>query len=374
MRFLGHDSTELRSMLRSYSQEKIQPHVAAWDAQEALPQEFIADLGAMGFLGVTLPEAAGGAGLNSMDYAVIVEELSRVDPSVGLTVAAHNSLGLEHLYRYASPELQEEMVKPLARGEALAAWALTEPGSGSDASGLRSRAKRVGDQYLLNGSKTFITNPTIGRVTVVIAREEDGISAFAIPHETPGFSIGRKLLKLGMRASDTAEVILSDCRLPQRFRLGESGEGFRQAKSILAGGRISIAALAVGVAQGAFEVAHKYAAERETFGKSINRHQSVANMLADMATEIAAARLLTMQAAWQRDQDVPYLLAASQAKLFASELAVRVANNAVQILGGYGYMREYPAEKYYRDAKLATIGEGTSEVQRLVIAKILRGD
>jgi alkylation response protein AidB-like acyl-CoA dehydrogenase len=373
---LNETQKQVKKIVRDYAEERIKPLVAEYDEKEEMPLDIIKELGEMGFLGITIPEEYGGAGMSTMEYATIVEELSRVDPSIGLTIAAHNSLGMQHIFQFGNEELKKKYVVPLAEGEYLAAWGLTEPGSGSDARALRSKAEKTNDGFILNGTKTFITNPTHGGLVVVMARDDIGdpkhkISAFVVEKGTPGYSIGKKLLKMGMRASDTAELLFDNCEIPEENLIGERGMGFRQAMHILEGGRISIAAMSVGIAQGAYEIALKYAKEREAFGKTIIHHQAVGNMLADMSTEIEAARLLVQKAAAMKDADRDYNLIASQAKLYASELCVRVANDAVQILGGYGYIREYPAEKFFRDAKLATIGEGTTEVQKLVITRYL---
>ena len=373
---LNEAQQQVRDIVRDFAEAKIRPQIEKFDEAEEFPVEIINELGAMGFLGITIPEEQGGAGMSTLEYATIVEELSRVDPSIGLTIAAHNSLGMQHVFSFGSDFLKEKYVRPMAEGKMLAAWALTEPGSGSDAGALRTKAESTEDGYLLNGTKTFITNPTYGGATVVMARTETDdpkhdISAFVVEKGTPGFSIGKKLLKMGVRASDTAEIIFEDCLIPKENLIGKLGSGYHQALDILDGGRISIAAMSVGIAQGAFETALKYSKERETFGKPIIKHQAIAHKLADMSTEIEAARLLTFKSAYLKDKGADYVLACSHAKLYASELCVRVANEAVQILGGYGYMREYPVEKFFRDAKIATIGEGTTEIQKMVITRYL---
>ena len=373
---LNEAQKQVKDIVRAYAEKYIRPQVEKYDEAEELPMEIIHELGEMGFLGITIPEEYGGTGMSTLEYATIVEELSRVDPSIGLTIAAHNSLGMQHIFQFGSAEQIEKYVRPMAEGKHLAAWALTEPGSGSDARAMRLKVTETEDGYILNGTKTFITNPTYSSAVVVMARSgqgkgKEGISAFIVEKGTPGYSIGKKLLKMGMHASDTAELVFEDCHIPKENIIGKPDTGFDQAMDVLDGGRISIAAMSVGIAQGAFDVAFKYAQERETFGKPIIRHQSIGNKLADMSTEIEAARLLVMKSAEMKDTGKNYHLAASQAKLYASELCVRVANEAVQILGGYGYIREYPAEKYLRDSKLATIGEGTTEVQKLVIIHYL---
>lgn len=373
---LNEAQQQVKSIVREFAEARIRPQVEKFDEAEEFPVEIMNELGEMGFLGITIPESHGGAGMSTLEYATIVEELSRVDPSIGLTIAAHNSLGMQHVFSYGSDFLKEKYVKPMAEGKCLTAWALTEPGSGSDAGALRSKAEITSDGYLLNGTKTFITNPTYGGATVVLARTESDdpkhyISAFVVEKGTKGFSIGKKLLKMGCRASDTAEIIFEDCLIPKENLIGELGQGYHQALDILDGGRISIAAMSVGIAQGAYEAALKYSKERETFGKPIIKHQAIAHKLADMSTEIEAARLLTFKSAYLKDEGKNYILASSHAKLYASELCVRVANEAVQILGGYGYMREYRVEKFFRDAKIATIGEGTTEIQKMVITRHL---
>lgn len=370
---------QVQGIVRDYAEDKIRPVVSQYDEAEELPLDIIRELGEMGFLGITIPEEYGGTGMGTLEYATIVEELSRVDPSIGLTIAAHNSLGMQHIFQFGSDFLKEKYVRPMAEGKYLAAWALTEPGSGSDSYNMRSKALLEKNTWTINGTKTFITNPTHGGAVVVMARsgakdDKHDVSAFVVEKGTPGFNIGKKLLKMGMHASDTAELVFENCTIPSENLIGDRGMGFKQALDILDGGRISIAAMSVGIAQGAYEIALKYSKERETFGKIIIKHQAVGNMLADMVTEIEAARLLTYKAAALKDAGKNYIMAASQAKLFSSELCVKVANNAVQILGGYGYIREYPAEKFLRDAKLATIGEGTTEIQKLVISRLLMED
>jgi len=364
----------LREEVRRFAHREIRPYVMAWDEAKAFPMEAIQKLGAMGMMGVIFPEAYGGAGMGYLEYAVVVEELSRVDGSVGLSVAAHNSLCSNHIFAQGSEAQRQKYLRPLASGAVLGAWALTEPEAGSDAGALRTVARRDGDHWVLNGTKNFATHGTVGGIAVVMARTRagegtDGISAFILEKGTPGFRAGKQENKLGMRASDTSELILEDARVPAENLLGEEGVGFRQAMKTLDGGRISIAALALGMAQGAFEACVKYAAIRKTFGKHLNEHQSIQFKLADMQVQIEAARLLVYKAATLKDQGLPYAKAASMAKLYASEMACRVADEAVQMHGGYGFIKDYPVEKFYRDVKLCTIGEGTSEVQRMVIAR-----
>ena len=346
-----------------------------WDEASKFPCELIPQLGQLGLLGVVFPERYGGAGLGYVEYATAIEELARVDGSVGLITAAHNSLCTNHIYKFGSEEQRQKYVVPLAQGKKLGCWSLTEPGAGSDAGGTRTVAVRRPGGWVLNGAKTFTTNGHYADVCVAMAvtdkaKGAKGISAFILEKGNPGFRPGKKENKLGMRASDTSEVIFSDCFVPEGNLLGDEGHGFVNSLQVLDGGRISIAALALGMAQGAYEAAVKYAKERKQFGKTISEFQAIQFKLASMATEIEAARLLVYHAAWLADQNSSrFTKESSMAKLYASEVGVRVANEAVQIFGGYGYIKDYPAEKFYRDAKLCTIGEGTSEIQRLVIAR-----
>ena len=374
------EQQHLRKSVREFAEGEIAPHVMEWDEQSVFPAEILPKLGEMGLLGVIFPEQYGGTGLGYIEYALVIEELARVDGSVGLIVAAHNSLCSNHIYKFGSEAQKEKFLKPLAQGKKLGAWSLTEPEAGSDAGGTRTTAVRDGNEWVINGAKTFTTNGHYADVCVAMAltdksRGSHGISAFILEKGMTGFKPGKKENKLGMRASDTSEVIFSDCRVPAENLLGPEGEGFTGSLKILDGGRISIAALALGMAQGALEAATKYAKQREQFGQAISEFQAVQFKLADMATEVEAARLLVFQAAWLADrQDVRFTREASMAKLFASEVAVRVANECVQIHGGYGFIKDYPAEKFYRDVKLCTIGEGTSEIQKLVIARQLLGN
>jgi hypothetical protein len=369
---------EIRRSVREFARREIAPHVLEWDESQHLPREVLAKLGELGMMGVIIPQEHGGSGLGYPAYAAVIEELARVDPSIGLSVAAHNSLCANHIYLYGTEEQRRRWVGPLARGERLGTWSLTEPTAGSDAGGTRTRAERVGGGWVLNGSKTFATHGISADVAVVFAVTDPGagkhgISAFILERGMPGFRPGRKENKLGMRASETAEIVMEDCEVPDGHLLGRAGEGFVNAMEILDGGRISIAALAVGTAQGALDAALAYARQREQFGKPIASFQAVQWMLADMATEVDAARLLTLRAAHLKEAGRRTTLESSMAKLFASEVSVRVAEKGIQIHGGYGYTKDYPAEKFWRDAKLCTIGEGTSEIQRLVIAReILR--
>ncbi len=350
-----------------------------WDEASHFPSEIIPKLGEMGLLGVIFPEKYGGAGLGYIEYVIAIEELSRVDGSVGIIVAAHKSLCTNHIYKFGSEEQRQKYVVPLAQGKKLGCWSLTEPQAGSDAGGTRSVAVKRGNCWVLNGAKTFTTNGHYADICVAMAVTEKskgshGISAFILEKGMPGFRPGKKENKLGLRASDTSEVVFSDCCIPVANLLGQEGEGFINSLQVLDGGRISIAALGLGMAQGAYEAAVKYAKERKQFGKSISEFQAIQFKLADMATQIEAARLLVYHAAWLADRkDVRFTKESSMAKLYASEVAVRVANEAVQVFGGYGFVKDYPAEKYYRDVKLCTIGEGTSEIQRLVIARQILG-
>jgi alkylation response protein AidB-like acyl-CoA dehydrogenase len=373
------EQNHLRKSVREFAEGEIAPHVMEWDECSHFPLELLPKLAEMGLLGIIFPEEYGGAGLGYIEYATVIEELSRVDGSIGLTVAAHNSLCTNHIYKFANEEQKRKYLLPLAQGQKLGAWSLTEPEAGSDAGGTRTTAVRDGKHWVLNGAKTFTTNGRFADICVAMAvtdksNDSHGISAFILEKGTPGFKPGKKENKLGMRASDTSEVIFSDCRVPAENLLGPEGEGFISSLKILDGGRISIAALALGMAQGALEAATNYAKQRKQFGQAISEFQAIQFKLADMATQVEAARLLVYHAAWLADQkDVRFTRESSMAKLFASEVAVSVANECVQIHGGYGFIKDYPAEKYYRDVKLCTIGEGTSEIQKLVIARQLLG-
>jgi alkylation response protein AidB-like acyl-CoA dehydrogenase len=373
---LTAEQISIRDMVRDFAQKEIAPHIMEYDEKKEFPVDIIKKLGELGLLGIIYPEKYGGAGMGYIEYALIIEELSAIDPSIGLIVAAHNSLGTLHIFTYGSEEQKQKYIPPLLDGTTLSAWALTEPGSGSDAKALKTVGVKEGDHWILNGSKTFITNANYSDYHVVIAITDPekgtrGISAFVVEKDTPGFKISKNLNKLGMRASDTAELFFDNCKIPAGNILGKEGEGFHQAMSILDGGRISIGAMCVGIAQGAYQNTLKYSREREAFGRTISDFQATKFKLADMAMEIDAARLLIMRAAWMKDNEMELNLESAMAKLYASEVAVRVANEAVQIYGGYGFIKEYPAEKFYRDAKLGTIGEGTSEILRLVIAREL---
>jgi len=369
---------EIKRIAREFAEKEIRPHVMEWDEKQIFPIEVLKKLGQLGFLGVLVPTEYGGAGLGYTEYVTIVEELSRVDGSIGISVAAHNSLCTGHIYTCGTEDQLRRFVVPLAKGEKIGAWSLTEPEAGSDAGGTQTVARLDGDHWILNGQKTFTTHGHYGDICVAMAVTDKsaghhGISAFILEKGMPGFFPGKKENKLGLRASDTSTVIFEDCRVPKENLLGEPGQGFIDALKILDGGRISIAALGVGMAQGAYEAALHYAKQRKQFGRPIAEFQAIQFKLADMATEIDAARLLTHRAAWMKQQGMQTTAHASMAKLYAGEVAVRVANECVQVHGGYGFIKEYPAEKFYRDVKLCTIGEGTSEIQRLVIAReILR--
>lgn len=373
---LTEEQQQVKKMVREFAETEIKPHVMAWDEAQHFPRELFTKMGELGLTGVIFPEEFGGAGMGYVEYATVIEEIARVCGSVGLSVAAHNSLCTNHIFQYGSEEQRKKFVTPLARGEKLGAWALTEPGSGSDASGMMTTAVRRDGGWVINGSKNFITHGISSDICVVTAvtnREmrSRGVSAFVVERGTKGFIAGKKENKLGVRASETASIIFEDCWVPNENLLGERGRGFVNAMQILDGGRISIAALALGIAQGAYESALKYSQERKQFNQPIFDFQGIQFKLADMATQIDAARLLTLRAAWLKDSKRPTTRESAMAKLYASEVAVRVAEEAIQIHGGYGYTKDYPPEKYWRDSKLCTIGEGTSEVQRLVIARQL---
>jgi alkylation response protein AidB-like acyl-CoA dehydrogenase len=370
------DQRQLRNTVREFCEAEIKPHVMEWDEAQTFPAGVFRKLGQLGVLGAIFPEELGGSGYSYVDYAIVMEELARVDPSIALSVAAHVSLCANHIYIAGSEEQKRRYIPKLASGEWIGSWSLTEPESGSDAAQARASAVREGDCWVLNGVKTFTTNAHVADVGVVMAVTDrsasaHGISAFIIERGTPGYSFGKKENKLGMRCSPTGDVILTNCRVPDSQVCGNIGEGFVDALRILDGGRISIAALGLGVAEGAYEAALAYSKQRKQFSRFISEFQAIQNKLADMATEIDAARLLTQRAAWLKDSGASVNKESSMAKLFASETAVRVSNEAVQIHGGYGFTKDYPVEKFFRDAKLCTIGEGTSEIQRLVIARQL---
>ncbi|TDI46987.1 MAG: acyl-CoA dehydrogenase [Acidobacteria bacterium] len=372
------DQQLLRRTVREFAESEILPHVMEFDERQEYPREIMAKAAELGLFGILFPEKYGGAGLGYMEYAIAIEELSRVDGSVGISVAAHNGLCSNHIYLFGNEAQREKWLKPLASGEWIGGWSLTEPTAGSDAGGTRSTAIEDGDHWILNGSKTFTTHGTVGDVVVVFAvtdkdKGKHGISTFVIRQGTPGFRPGKKENKMGLRASDTSEVIMDNCRIPADQLIGKRGEGFIDAMKVLDGGRISIAALALGMSRGAYEAAAKYATEREQFGKPIASFQAIQFMLADMATKIDAAAMLIYRAAWMKDNGQNVTKESAMAKLFASEIGIEVADKALQIFGGYGYVKDFPVEKFYRDMKLCTIGEGTSEIQRIVIAReILR--
>lgn len=373
------EQIQLRRSVREFAESEIAPHVMEWDEAQTFPLDVIRKLGALGYLGSLFPEELGGAGLGYIEYSIIIEELSRVDGSVGIIVAAHTSLCSNHIFKAGNAEQRQRYIPKLASGEWIGCWSLTEPEAGSDAAGTRTTAVRDGDCWVMNGAKTFTTNAHYADVCVAMAvtdrgAAQHGISAFILERGVPGFSPGKKENKLGLRASATGEVIFQNCRLPHSQLLGKQGEGFVDSLKILDGGRISIAALALGMAQGAYDAALRYSQVRRQFGRPISEFQAIQNKLVDMATEIDAARLLIYRAGWMLDQGRRVTKESAMAKLFASEAAVRIANEAVQIHGGYGFIKDYPVEKFYRDVKLCTIGEGTSEIQRLVIARQLLKD
>jgi alkylation response protein AidB-like acyl-CoA dehydrogenase len=367
---------EIQRTVRDFCEAEVKPLAARWDESESFPHEVVRKLGELGLLGMVVPEEYGGTALGALGIAVVVEEVARYDGSLALTVASHNGLGTSHLLKFGSEGLRRRHLPAMAAGEKLAAWGLTEPGSGSDAAALRTTALRRGDRWVLNGTKLFITQGTVGGVFVVLAvtepgKRQKGITAFLLEKGMKGFAQRPIHGKLGMRSSDTAELHLEDVEVPDENRIGEVGMGFVNTLQILDKGRITIGALAVGLARGALEEAKSYAKERRTFGKPIAEHQAIAFMLADMATETAAARLLVHRAAALADQGLPFGREAAMGKLFASEAAMRATTRAIQIHGGNGYTHDYPVERYFRDAKLCEIGEGTSEVQRMVIARDL---
>jgi alkylation response protein AidB-like acyl-CoA dehydrogenase len=373
---LTDDQQLLARSVRAFAEAEMAPHVRAWDDAQHFPHELLPKLASLGLMGIQIPEALGGAGMSSVDYCLALEELARVDPSIALSVAAHNGLGLAHLAMYGSEAQKQRYVTALAAGDKLAAWGLTEAGSGSDAAAMRTTARRDGDHWVLDGSKCFITHGASADILVVMAvtdrtKGAKGISAFVIERGAPGLAAGKKEDKLGMRASETVEVLLQGCRIPAENLIGEEGQGFIQTLQVLDAGRIGIAALAVGLAQGAYDCARKYAFERTQFGVAIGTFPSIRAKLVSHAAAVQAARLLTLRAAWLKDQGRRMTLESSMAKLYASEIAVRASEDAVQIHGGYGFVKDYPAEKFFRDVKLTTIGEGTSEIQRLVIARQL---
>ena len=377
---LTDEQEQLRREVRAFAEREVAPHVNEWDEKSEFPHAVVKKLGEMGLMGVIFPEELGGAGLGYVEYVLAVEELSRVDGSVGIIVASHNSLCTNHIMVGGNDAQKKRWIPKLASGEWLGAWGLTEPGSGSDAGGMRTTAVKRDGGWVLNGSKTFITNGTYANCALVLAVTDKekathgGISAFLVEKGTPGFRSGKKENKLGLRASDTAELIFEDCFVPDDCLVGELGGGFKDAMRVLDGGRISIAALALGMARGALDAAVKYSKQRKQFGKAISEFQAIGFKMADMATQLDAAWLLTMRAAQMKDQGKNVTREAAMAKLFAGEAACKICDEGVQIHGGYGFIKDYPAEKFYRDVKLCTIGEGTSEIQRMVIAReLLKG-
>lgn len=376
---LTDEQEMLRRTVREFAESEIAPHVMTFDEKQEFPLEIIKKAGELGLLGILFPEEYGGAAMGYVEYALVVDELSRVDGSVGISVAAHNGLCANHIFKFGSDEQRKRWLTPLASGRWIGGWSLTEPTAGSDAGGTRSVAREDGDHWVVNGSKTFTTHGSVGDVVVVFAvtdkdKGKRGISAFVIEQGTPGFRPGKKENKMGLRASDTSEVIMEDCRLPADQLIGERGMGFINAMQILDGGRISIAALALGMARGAFDAARKYATEREQFGKPIAEFQAIQHQLADCATRLEAARLLVYNAARLRDAGRPFIREAAMAKLYSSEAAETITSAAVEIFGGYGFSTEYPVEKFYRDAKIGKIYEGTSFMQLNTIAKLILAD
>ncbi|HEU5340145.1 acyl-CoA dehydrogenase family protein [Edaphobacter sp.] len=376
---LTAEQEQLRREVRAFAEREVKPHVAEWDEKSEFPHEVVKKLGTMGLMGVIFPESLGGAGMGYVEYVLAVEELSRVDGSIGIIVASHNSLCTNHIMLAGDGEQRKRWVTKLASGAWLGAWGLTEPGSGSDAGGMRTTAVRKGDRWVLNGSKTFITNGTYANCALVLALTDKakgthgGVSAFLVEKGTKGFRPGKKENKLGLRASDTSELIFEDCEVPAENLVGKEGEGFKDAMRVLDGGRISIAALSLGMARGALDAAVEYAQQRKQFGKAISEFQAIQFKFADMATELDAAWLLTMRAAKMKDAGMRVTRESAMAKLYASEAACRICDAGVQIHGGYGFIKDYPAEKFYRDVRLCPIGEGTSEIQRMVIAREILG-
>ena len=359
---------------RDFAEQYIRPHIMEWDEAQHFPREIMTKAGEMGFMGIFIPEEYGGSGLGYHEYVAIIEEISKVDPSIGLSIAAHNSLCTGHIFYFGSEEQKQKYLPKLASGEWIGAWGLTEHNTGSDAGGMNTTAIREGDYYILNGSKNFITHGKSGDVAVVIARtgekgDSHGMSAFIVERGTPGFSGGKKEDKLGMRASETAELIFDNCKIHKDNLIGQEGEGFVQSLKLLDGGRISIGALSLGIAKGAYEASLKYSKERVQFGKPISSFQGISFKLSDMATEIAASELLIHKAASMKNNGEKVTITGAMAKMYASEACVRIATEAIQIHGGYGYIKEFPVEKFFRDSKLCTIGEGTTEIQKLVIAR-----
>jgi len=380
---MNFDYSETQAMIaqsiRDFAEKNIRPYIMEWDEVQTFPIQLFKKLGEMGFMGVLVPEELGGSGLGYHEYITIIEEISKVDPSIGLSVAAHNSLCTNHILSFGNEEQKKKWIPKLATGEHIGAWGLTEHNTGSDAGGMNTTAVKEGDHWIVNGAKNFITHGKSGDIAVVIVRtgkkgDSKGMTAFVFEKGMPGFTSGKKENKLGMRASETAELIFDNCRIPDANRLGEVGDGFVQSMKVLDGGRISIGALSLGIAKGAYEAALKYSKERHQFGKAISQFQAIAFKLADMATEIEASELLLHKAAFLKNNNRNMTTLGAMSKMYASEVCVKVANDAVQIHGGYGYTKDYPVEKFYRDSKLCTIGEGTTEIQKLVISRnILKG-
>jgi len=374
----GFDFSETQRMVaasaKEFAEQHIRPYIMQWDESQEFPVEVFKKAGKMGFMGILVPESLGGSGLGYHEYIAIIEEISKVDPSIGLSIAAHNSLCTTHILSFANVAQKDRWIPKLATGEWIGAWGLTEHNTGSDAGGMSTTAVREGDMWVLNGAKNFITHAKSGDISVVIARTGEkgdsyGMTAFAVEKGTKGFTSGKKEDKLGMRASETAELIFDNCKISDDNRIGEVGDGFIQSMKVLDGGRISIGALSLGISKGAFEAALKYSKERIQFGKPISSFQGISFKLADMATEIEASELLLHKAAFLKNERRPMTKLSAMSKMYASEVCVKVANEAVQIHGGYGYTKDFPVEKFYRDSKLCTIGEGTTEIQKIVIAK-----
>lgn len=375
---MNFDYSETQLMIaesaRDFAEKNIRPYIMDWDETQKFPFPLFQQLGKMGFMGILVPEKLGGSGLGYHEYIAVVEEISKVDPSIGLSVAAHNSLCTNHILTFGNEEQQKKWIPKLATGEHIGAWGLTEHGTGSDAGGMNTTAIKEGDYWIVNGSKNFITHGISGDIAVVIVRtgekgDSRGMTAFVFEKGMQGFTSGKKANKLGMRASETAELFFDDCRIPDANRLGEVGEGFIQSMKILDGGRISIGALSLGIAKGAYEASLKYSKERYQFGKSISEFQAIAFKLADMATEIEASELLLHKAAFLKNNNRKMTTIGAMSKMYSSEVCVKVATDAIQIHGGYGYTKDYPVEKFFRDSKLCTIGEGTTEIQKLVISR-----
>jgi alkylation response protein AidB-like acyl-CoA dehydrogenase len=376
---LSENQTIIKNTIRDFAEKTIRPVIMEFDESQKFPLEIMKQLGELGFLGILVPEEYGGAELSYIDFTIIIEELAKVDPSIALSVAAHNGLGTNHINRFGNEKQKKKYLPDLTSGKKIAAWGLTESSSGSDAAGLKTTAVKKDGFYILNGSKAFCTHGTVGQTAVIMAitdkeKGKKGISAFILEKGMEGFIVGKKENKLGMRASDTTQLTFDNCKVPEENLLGAEGEGFIQAMKILEGGRISIAALSIGLAQGCLEASLKYSNERKQFGTKISSFQAIQFKLAEMQTNIEAARLLNLRAAYMKDNNIPNTKEAAQAKLFASEMAEKAANEAVQIFGGYGFIKDFPVEKFYRDVKLLTIGEGTSEVQRMVIARHILKD